>query len=197
MVALLLLAVLASGCAWPPAQLHFLALHTPNHGRYAYTGYRPYGLFQQRQMERIRSQPASPPEAAGGAPAEGGSGGGDAATAGGTVAAEAADAASGAPLSLPAPETSYNVFEEDGMETIYAWLYSRIPHTRGPGGAQLEAQAQAQAQQQVEPEPLAQPVDKKHKTKRKAKSGRQKQEGAAAEGAAGAAAGAAAADSGS
>ena len=34
--------------------------------------------------------------------------------------------------SLPAPECDYNVDENDAMETIYAWLHSRIPHTRGP-----------------------------------------------------------------
>ena len=42
-------------------------------------------------------------------------------------------------VSLPAPECDYNVDENDAMETIYAWLHSRIPHTRGP---QAEAEQQ-------------------------------------------------------
>jgi hypothetical protein len=33
-------------------------------------------------------------------------------------------------VSLPTPECDYNVDENDAMETIYAWLHSRIPHTR-------------------------------------------------------------------
>ena len=41
----------------------------------------------------------------------------------------------GEPKSLPAPERDYDPAEGDAMETIYAWLHSRIPHTRG-GGSQ-------------------------------------------------------------
>ena len=42
----------------------------------------------------------------------------------------------GEPKSLPAPERDYDPAEGDAMETIYAWLHSRIPHTRGGGGQQ-------------------------------------------------------------
>jgi hypothetical protein len=43
------------------------------------------------------------------------------------------------PASLPHPERDYNPFEADAMEVIYAWLYSRIPHTRGPAKPQAAA----------------------------------------------------------
>ncbi|PSC76758.1 exostosin-like glycosyltransferase [Micractinium conductrix] len=29
----------------------------------------------------------------------------------------------------------YDATQQDGLETLYSWLYSRIPHTRGPAGA--------------------------------------------------------------
>ena len=74
--------------------------------RYAYGGYRPYSAAAKQLMQQYSS--------------------------GAGAAAEGA----GEPKSLPAPEREYDPTEGDAMETIYAWLHSRIPHTRGGGGQQ-------------------------------------------------------------
>ena len=73
--------------------------------RFAYSGYLPYSAAAKQLMQQYSS--------------------------GAGAAAEGA----GEPKSLPAPERDYDPAEGDAMETIYAWLHSRIPHTRG-GGSQ-------------------------------------------------------------
>ena len=83
--------------------------------RFAYTGYKSYGSVTRRLLDGYASK-------------AGGQGGNSTAGA-----------------SLPEPERDYNVDENDAMETIYAWLHSRIPHTRGPQAEAAQQQPGAAA----------------------------------------------------